>query len=139
MLKTLLLTICLSIFTMPVMAQDEQNSVTHGNVQLHLVVEETTQYEVIEVFGAPNITTIDGSGQEVWVFRRHATVASSESKSGGFMIGIFGGGGGVGAGGGAGFNKSKTGFEQSSRSMTLVIKFDKAKVVSDFSSRSSSF
>ena len=83
--------------------------------------------------------TVDGTGQEVWIYDRHATITSD--SSGGFSIGIGvgGGDGGVGAVGGLGFGKKKSKSETSQRTMTLVIKFDNAKVVSDFRSRSSSF
>lgn len=118
---------------------DETNSLTHGNVQLNLRVGETTQLEVIEVFGAPNVTTMDGEGREVWIYRRHATVTASESKSGGFVIGLLAIGGVLGGGGGLSGSKSSSGFEQSSQVMTLIIKFNEAKIVSDFRSRSSSF
>jgi hypothetical protein len=38
---------------------------THGNVQLNLKKNETTQAEVLEKFGPPNIATIDASGNEI--------------------------------------------------------------------------
>ncbi|MEE1876818.1 hypothetical protein [Altererythrobacter litoralis] len=117
----------------------DPNTLTHGMVQLTLRVGQTKQLEVLEAFGAPNITTIDASGQEVWVFDRHATVTSD--SSGGFSIGIGAGGGVGGAGvvGGLGFGKRKSKSESSQRTMTLIIKFDAGKVVSDFRSRSSAF
>ena len=120
-------------------AQDAQSSLTHGMVQMNVKVGVTTQAEIIEAFGGPNITTIDGSGQEMWVYDRHATV--SYDKTSGFSIGLFGGaGGGNGAGvGGLGFGSRKSKSSQSSRAMTLIIKFGQDKVVSDFRSRSSSF
>lgn len=118
---------------------DKNSELTHGNVQMHLKVGETSQYEILEVFGAPNITSMDGEGQEVWIYRKHAVISNSKSKSGGFLIGLFGGGGNVGGGVGGGYNKSSTGFDQSSRTMTLIIKFNDENIVSDFKSRSSSF
>lgn len=119
--------------------QDSPNTLTHGMVQMTLKVGETTQSEILETFGGPNVTSIDGSGQEMWVYDRHATVSSNSSS--GFSIGMLVGaaGGDVGGGGGLGFGKKKSKSSQSSRSMTLIIKFDKNKVVSDFKSRSSSF
>ncbi len=118
---------------------DSANTLTHGMVQMTVRVGETRQSDILETFGGPNVTTIDGSGREVWVYDRHATVTAD--KSSGFSIGMLvgGGGGGVGAGGGLGFGKKKSKSEQSSRSMTLIIKFDSNGVVSDFRSRSSSF
>jgi hypothetical protein len=112
---------------------------THGMVQMTLRVGQTDQAEVLQTFGAPNITTIDGAGQEVWVYDRQATV--STSKDSGFSIGMLVGGGGGGAGGGAGlgFGSSKSRATQTQRTMTLIIKFGPDKKVSDFRSRSSSF
>lgn len=119
--------------------KEEPNALTHGMVQMTLKVGQTTQAEIIENFGGPNITTIDGTGQEMWVYDRHATV--SYDKQSGFSIGLFagGGGGGVGGGGGLGFGSKKGKSSTNSRAMTLIIKFDTNKIVSDFKSRSSSF
>lgn len=119
--------------------KEEPNALTHGMVQMTLKVGQTTQAEIIENFGGPNITTIDGTGQEMWVYDRHATV--SYDKQSGFSIGLFagGGGGGVGGGGGLGFGSKKSKSSTNSRAMTLIIKFDANKIVSDFKSRSSSF
>ncbi len=120
-------------------SSDAANTLTHGMVQMTLNVGQTTQAEILENFGGPNITSIDGSGQEMWVYDRHATVTSDSSS--GFSIGMLIGAGSGSAGGGAGlgFGKKKSKSSQSSRSMTLIIKFDKNKIVSDFKSRSSSF
>lgn len=115
------------------------NTLTQGMVQMTLQVGQTSQGEVLETFGAPNITTVDAQGNEMWVYDRHATVTSN--KSGGFSIGLGLGAGGDGVAGlgGLGFGKKKSSSETSSRTMTLIIKFNSAKVVSDFRSRSSSF
>ncbi|URD61045.1 hypothetical protein M8312_00550 [Sphingomonas sp. KRR8] len=115
------------------------NTLTQGMVQLTLKVGQTTQYEVVQAFGGPNISTIDGEGREVWVYDRHATV--TYDKSSGFSIGMLlgAGGGNVGAGGGLGFGSSKSRSESSSRTMTLIIKFGPDKRVVDFNSRTSSF
>jgi hypothetical protein len=120
-------------------AKDAPNTLTHGMAQMTLRVGQTSQYEVVETFGAPNITTLDGEGNEVWIYERHATVAMSKDSS--FSIGMLIGaaGSGVAGGGGLGFGKRKSQSSQSSRSMTLVIKFGADKKVSDFKSRSSSF
>lgn len=118
---------------------NQANVLTHGMVQMTIRVGVTTQSEVLETFGGPNVTTIDASGQEMWVYDRHATVSSDSSS--GFSIGMFlgAGGDGVAGGGGLGFSKKKNRSEQSTRAMTLILKFNDKKVVSDFRSRSSSF
>lgn len=118
---------------------DSPNMLTHGMAQMTLHIGTTTQLEVLETFGAPNITTLDASGQEVWVYDRQATVTASGSS--GFSVGMLvgGGGGGVAGGAGLGFGKSKSKAEQTQRTMTLVIKFNASKRVADFKSRYSSF
>jgi outer membrane protein assembly factor BamE (lipoprotein component of BamABCDE complex) len=103
------------------------DTLTHGQVQLTVKVGETTQTQVLEAFGSPNITSIDGSGQEVWVFERHSTVSTSSSQGSYGTLGL------VGA------SKSKKKSEVSTRQTTLIIKFNEKKIVSDFKSRSSSF
>ena len=75
--------------------QDDPNTLTHGMVQMTLKVGETSQGQILETFGAPNITSIDGSGQEMWVYDRHATVTSNNSS--GFSIGMLAAGGAMSA------------------------------------------
>ena len=103
------------------------SELTHGNVQLNLKVGETDQAEVLEAFGAPNITTIDSQGREVWSYQRAAQASQSASNNNSWTIILAGG------------SQSAHGFESSSRMITLIIKFNKNKVVSDFRSRSSNF
>ena len=125
------LTACTTPDYQPSIEPNAKNPLTHGNVQMHLQKGVTTQAEVLEVFGAPNITTIDASGQEVWTYQRAAMVSESGStSSGGYAWLVILG---------SGTESNKSGFERSSRTMTLIIKFNSQKIVSDFSSMSSSF
>ena len=94
---------------------------------MNLEVGKTTKSDVIETFGSPNITTRDGDGNEVWTYQRQAQVNQSSSSSG-FIFVII-----------AGKSSSASGFESSSRMMTLIIKFDKDDIVTDFKSRESNF
>ena len=123
----------------PLNAADTPNTLTHGMAQMTLHVGTTTQADVLETFGGPNVSTLDGQGREVWVYDRFATV--SMSKDSGFAIGMIigGGGGDVGAGAGLGFSNKKSRSSTSSRAMTLILKFGPDKRLVDFSSRSSSF
>lgn len=103
------------------------SALTTGNVEMHIKVGVTTKNQVLENFGAPNITTTDGSGNEVWTYQRAATVSQSSSRSNYWTV--------ILAGGGA----NAAGFEQSQRTMTLIIKFNKDDIVSDVRSRYSQF
>ena len=111
----------------PGLVDSRNSALTQGNVQLSVKVGETTKAQVLEVFGAPNITTRDGIGQEVWSYQRHATVSQSNSRESFWTILLAGGG------------SSASGFSQTMRTMTLIIKFRSDDIVSDFRSRSSDF
>ena len=107
---------------------DARNSnLTQGNVQMNVVEGKTNKSEILEVFGAPNITTRDASGVEIWTYQRAGQATQSSSKSGGWSV-IF-----------TGQSYSNSGFSSNSRMMTLIIKFHDADIVSDFSSRTSNF
>lgn len=105
----------------------KNSQLTQGNVQMNLVVGKTTKAEVLENFGAPNVTTRDGAGREVWSYQRAAQVSQSSSKTGFWTIIL------------AGQSSAATGFESSSRMITLIIKFDRNDIVTDFRSRTSNF
>jgi len=111
----------------PTPVSDRNSQLTQGNVQLSLRVGSTTKAEVLEKFGSPNITTRDGSGQEVWTYQRSAQISESSTNSGYWTILL------------AGQSGRNSGFQSSSRMITLIIKFDSKDVVSDFNSRTSNF
>lgn len=133
-----LLVVALAIAVLPgcVATQQSQpqpegkNALTTGQVQITLKKDITTQTEVLEVFGSPNLVTLNSAGEEVWTYQKHATVSAASSSSAYGTIILFGG------------STRTSGLEQSTRTMTLIIKFKErngVKTVSDFSSRSSSF
>ena len=113
--------------TAPEPLTKKNSELTQGMVQMNLEVGKTTKSDVIETFGSPNITTRDGDGNEVWTYQRQAQINQSSSNSG-FIFVII-----------AGKSSSASGFESSSRMMTLIIKFDNNDVVTDFKSRESNF
>lgn len=114
--------------TAPAQPVDNRNSsLTQGNVQLNLQTGVTTKADVLEDFGAPNVTTRDGTGREVWSYQRAATATQSSSNANYWTILLAGG------------SNKVSGLETNSRMMTLIVKFDANDVVNDFSSRSSNF
>jgi outer membrane protein assembly factor BamE (lipoprotein component of BamABCDE complex) len=129
----LIATTCLALLSGCASAPKESianNQLTAGQVSLTLKKNATTQAQVIEAFGSPNLVTQSADGEEVWTYQKHATV--SNASSGGFSATII-----LLSG-----SSSTSGFEQSSRTITLIIKFkdiNGVKTVVDFSSRSSSF
>ena len=117
----------LGCFPAPEPVTERNSTLTQGGVQMGLEVGRTTKAEVLEVFGAPNITTRNSSGREVWTYQRSAQVAQSSNQSGYWSILIAGQSGG------------SSGFASSSRMVTLIIEFDARDVVTDFRSRTSDF
>lgn len=111
----------------PAPVDQRNSSLTSGNVSMNLKVGETTQAQVLEVFGAPNIVTMDGARNTVWSYQRHATVAQASGSSNYWTIVLTGGA------------SQAAGFSETQRTITLIIKFDGSNVVSDFRSRTSDF
>lgn len=126
--KRLLLIIFLASLIGPVARSEVTLSgLTHGNVQISLKKGETTQDQVLKAFGPPNIMTLDAQGQEVWTYQRSSTMVNSQQKNryGTLIL--------------AGASSRTVGLEQFSRTMTLIIKFDGEKKVSDFKSNTTNF
>lgn len=121
---SILLTGCV---TAPEPLTKKNSELTQGMVQMKVEVGKTSKTEILETFGAPNITTRDSSGDEVWTYQRQAQTNQSSSQSGYWTIIL------------AGKTSKASGFETSSRMMTLIIKFDKNDIVTDFKSRESNF
>ena len=124
----LLASICVALSQYGCQSSSPNNSygnegITHGDVQLHLRKGTTTKSQVLEAFGSPNITTRDSNGREVWTYQRHNVSAESTSSYGTLLL--------VGASSGSA--------SQSSKTMTLIIKFNNKDIVVDYDSRYSNF
>lgn len=100
----------------PTLFDPKNSTLSQGNVQLLMEIGITTKAEVIDVFGSPNVTTRDGEGREVWTYQRQATLTQAGTSE--FFV---------------------SGVSQTSRMMTLIIKFDENDIVADYSSRESNF
>jgi outer membrane protein assembly factor BamE (lipoprotein component of BamABCDE complex) len=100
---------------------------TQGNVTMTLKKGITTQEQVANAFGAPNIVTQDTDGNQVWIYQKDNVSVQSGGSSGYFTILVAGG------------NTGSGGYQQSNRTMTLIIKFDKRGIVKEFKSMSTSF
>jgi hypothetical protein len=107
-------------------AREGQDRLTLGTVQRE-IRNGMSGAEVATVLGAPNIVTTDERRRETWVYDRIAT-ERVEQRSGGYGSLLI-----VGASASAGASQT------SQRTLTVVIKFDEASRVRDYSYRSSSF
>ncbi len=109
-----------------VRGEQSEKALTVGRVQKEIRVGMTNT-EVVEVLGSPNMVTTDEERREVWVYDKIATESAQSSNSGGINILILGVRGSSGA--------SST----TQRTLTVVIKFDKANKVRDFAYQTSRF
>jgi outer membrane protein assembly factor BamE (lipoprotein component of BamABCDE complex) len=113
---------------------DGIDRVSVGTVQREIRVGMTSA-EVAEILGAPNIVSTDAERREVGIWDKVSSEVSY-SRSSGVVAGLVVGSSGGGAGGGS---KSAGAASSSQRTLTVIVKFDDAGLVRDFSYRTSSF
>jgi hypothetical protein len=112
----------------------------------------TTQLELLEAFGAPNVTTTDKDGTDVWMYDKQTSTRSTEqsgkrimnndaSVMGAFFgIPLVAGVGGVKTKGKEDVQQEgKSTTTSSVRTFTFIIKFNADKTVKDYSVRQSSY
>ena len=97
-----------------------------GTVQREIRVGMTNA-DVVAVLGAPNMVTTDERRRENWVYDRVSSESVYSSSAGGANVLFLGAGASSGAA------------RRSQRTLTIIIRFDEASRVRDFSYRSSSF
>lgn len=98
-------------------------NLTTGKVKLEVKKGETTQAEILQIFGSPNIVTKNRDNDEVWNYNRMSYESAYGSDGGGF---IFWGG-------------SRAVSSATTKSFDLIIIFDENDVVKDYSLISASF
>ncbi len=107
---------------------DSTDRLTVGTVQREIRVGMPAA-EVARVLGAPNIVTTEEGRREVWIYDKIATDNVYSSTQGGFLTLIIGPYLGASAGARS----------TSQRTLTVIVRFDEAQKVRDFSYHSSSF
>ena len=114
---------------------ERRDPLSAGTAKLVLKPGETTQAEVLETFGGPNIVTGNAEGAETWTYDRMAY--DTRSKSGGAAFAGAGlAGGAVPLAGTAWGRASKT--SSSSRTATLFLYWEEG-VLKDFKYRSATY
>lgn len=93
----------------------DQSNLTQGMAKKTIVKGQTTQTEILEVFGPPDLTTYK-DGKEVWTYDK---VSHEVTSSGSYFTVLI-----------AGTNSKSA--SSSSRSTMLILYFDEADVVQDY-------
>lgn len=120
----------------------QEQQMTLGLVQRDIKVG-TSQADVAQILGSPNIVTQDADGKETWIYDKVSSITSYGSSGFGVNVGGFGGGfgwNGIGGGmGNVGYNKNGGTVQSNQKTLTVVLKFDNNHNVSSFSYHMSSF
>ena len=124
-------------------AQSGASALSYGTVTATVTRGKTTQTDLIQIFGGPNISTTDSDGVETWVYERSVNQTDIASKSNNWQaaanLGVAFGHVQLGASGGGGQNASGASTASSFRSHTAIVKFNANKTVNDYSVRASQF
>lgn len=126
----------------PLTTPIQEQQMTLGLVQRDIKVG-TSQADVAQILGSPNIVTHDADGKETWIYDKVSSITSYGSSGFGVNVGGFGGGfgwNGIGGGmGNVGYNKNGGTVQSNQKTLTVVLKFDNNHNVSSFSYHMSSF
>ncbi len=119
------------------------STLSYGLVTTQVQKGKTTQADLLQTFGGPNIATTDRDGTETWVYERTATQtdvqANTRAAQGTASLGAFFKYIDLQAGGSVGTSASASSTSSSVRSLTVIVKFAADKTVADYSVRASTF
>jgi hypothetical protein len=131
--------------TQPVVPPNQAgaSALSYGTVTAAVVRNKTTQFELIQMFGGPNISTVDAEGTETWIYERSVSQTDVVNKSQdwqaaanlGAAFGNLQAGGGVSGGQSSGATSMASSF----RTLTAIVKFNPDKTVKDYALRASQF
>ena len=97
----------------------QKSNLTFGVVKSKIQKGVTTQEEILQIFGSPNLTTKNKSNNEVWSYNK----MSVQEKAGRTDF----------------FTGTKASASSASQSFDLIITFDENDIVKDYSVISTSF
>ena len=117
---------------------DSTDRVTVGVVQKEIRVGMSGS-EVAQVLGSPNIVSTDEKRREVWIYDKISTTSAYSNSNGGVSTLFLGGASNFGGGIGAGFGQGAGAHSRIQKTLTIIIKFSKDKIVRDFAYHTSRF
>jgi hypothetical protein len=121
----------------------QPSALSYGLVTSQVRKGVTTQLELVQLFGSPNISTFDSAGIESWVYERTVTQTEVQSNArtaqAAANLGVFFGNAQGGANAATGQSNAAGSTTTSIRSITVIVKFGPNKTVSDYSVRASYF
>ena len=121
----------------------QASTLSYGSVTSQVIKGKTTQMDLLQTFGGPNIATTDRDGVETWVYERSTTQTDVQSQSqaaqGAVSLGAFFKYVDLQASGSMGRSTAAASTSSSIRALTVIVKFGADKTVADYSVRASTF
>ena len=119
------------------------SALSYGTVTAVVQKGKTTQADLLQMFGGPNISTTDADGVETWVYERSVTQtdvsSNARNSQAAAKLGLFFKSVELGASGSTGQSAAASSTTTSIRSLTAIVKFNQDKTVKDYSVRASYF
>jgi hypothetical protein len=106
----------------PIGYSQEEGAISYGMVKKHVKPGESTQVEILKLFGSPDNMVLK-KGKETWVYDRFKVETSVSTESGYGTIIL------------AGTKTSKMTTSTSVRNLTVIIEFTASGIVEDLSMR----
>jgi len=123
--------------------QSGASALSYGMVTSQVLKDKTTQADLLQLFGGPNIATSDNEGNETWVYERSVTQTDISARNQNWQaaagLNLFFPHVSANAQGGGGQGVSASSIASSFRSLTVVVKFNPNKTVKSYDVRSSQF
>lgn len=125
----------------------QASTLSYGTVTSGVQKNKTTQVDLLQSFGGPNISSTDADGTEVWVYERSVTQTDVATQSKDYMgavnLGVSFGyphfGASAGASGSAAKSVGQSATTTTTRTLTVIVKFNSDKTVKDYAVRASTF
>lgn len=103
-------------------AEPQGNTLTYGMVKKNIKVGQSTQEDVIKIFGSPD-NMVMRKNKEIWVYDRYRVETDTSTASGYGTILLAGG------------SQSTTSTSTRVKTITVIIDFNASGIVEDFSMR----
>jgi len=121
----------------------EQSALSQGMITSRVKKGVTTQADLIDLFGGPNISTVDSEGNETWLYEVKTSSVSTQGKSStttrAEALSLFFGIGLASSGESQEETSSSRDVSYSMRNLTFIVKFNEDKTVKEYSVRQSAF
>lgn len=105
----------------------QKSNLSVGTIKKGIIEDKTTQTEILEMFGSPNLITTSSDNLEVWSYNKSSYDGAASSKNSGLWVLL------------ASSSSSSVVSTTSTSSLDLIIKFNKNQTVKEYKVISSKY